>query len=246
MRLHLLGTGGYHPNERRHTACLMLPELGIVLDAGTAFFRMREHLATRELDIYLSHAHVDHIVGLTFLHGLLEGTDVERVTVRGDERKLAAIGAHLFDTDLFPAGFAWEFAPLAEEEPLAGGGKLTHFSMQHPGTSLGFRLDWPDRSMAYVTDTTASLSADYVERIRGVDLLIHECYYPDGMERQAVDFGHSTATPVAEVAREVGAGRLLLVHIDPMLPKDDPVGIAGMRAIFPETEVAEDGMVVDF
>ena len=27
MRLQLLGTGGYHPNERRHTACLLVPEL---------------------------------------------------------------------------------------------------------------------------------------------------------------------------------------------------------------------------
>ena len=32
MKLLLLGTGGYHPCERRQTACLMLPEAGIVLE----------------------------------------------------------------------------------------------------------------------------------------------------------------------------------------------------------------------
>ena len=42
MKILLLGTAGYHPSETRHTACVMLPEAGIVLDAGTGFFRVRE------------------------------------------------------------------------------------------------------------------------------------------------------------------------------------------------------------
>ena len=50
MKLLRLGTAGYHPNERRQTACFMLPEEGIVLDAGTGFFRVRQHLATPTLD----------------------------------------------------------------------------------------------------------------------------------------------------------------------------------------------------
>ena len=45
MKLLLLGTSGYHPSEQRQTACLMLPEVGIVLDAGTGFFRVRQHRA---------------------------------------------------------------------------------------------------------------------------------------------------------------------------------------------------------
>lgn len=44
MRLKLLGTGGYHPNEIRHTPCLLLPEQGIAFDAGTAAFRLPAQL----------------------------------------------------------------------------------------------------------------------------------------------------------------------------------------------------------
>ncbi len=51
MQVVLLGTGGYHPSELRHTACVMLPELGIVFDAGTSFFRVRELLCTSNLDV---------------------------------------------------------------------------------------------------------------------------------------------------------------------------------------------------
>ena len=67
MKVVLLGTTGYHPNDRRQTACMMLPELGVAFDAGTATYRVSEYLSTDSLDIFLSHAHLDHVVGLTFL-----------------------------------------------------------------------------------------------------------------------------------------------------------------------------------
>ena len=74
MKLIILGSTGYHPNELRHTACFMLPEIGVVLDAGTGIFRVRRTLQTPDLTIFLTHAHVDHIVGLTFLFDVLNGT----------------------------------------------------------------------------------------------------------------------------------------------------------------------------
>src|SRR5579871_6726587 len=66
MILQFLGTGGYHPNERRHTACLLLPEVGVVFDAGTGAFRIRERLRTPDIQLFLTHAHLDHVVGLTY------------------------------------------------------------------------------------------------------------------------------------------------------------------------------------
>ena len=71
MKLVLLGTGGYYANDRRHTACLMLPEVGVVLDAGSGMFRIRDYLATDRLDIFLTHAHLDHVIGLTYLIDVL-------------------------------------------------------------------------------------------------------------------------------------------------------------------------------
>ena len=48
MKLHCLGTGGYHPSEHRHTACYYLPELQLVLDAGTGMFRLPNQLKTQQ------------------------------------------------------------------------------------------------------------------------------------------------------------------------------------------------------
>jgi len=246
MKLILLGTTGYHPNDRRHTPCMVIPECGIMLDAGTAVFRAAKYLQTPELDIFITHAHLDHVIGLTYLFSLMYVHPLERVTVHGTADNLAAIDEHMFAEPLFPVKPPFDRSPLEGEVPLRGGGRLTHFSLEHPGGSVGFRLDWPGRSMAYVTDTTAAPDADYVEKIRGVDLLVHECYFPDSHADWAEKTGHSSTTPVAQVAARAGVGRLILVHLNPLSAEDDPIGLDVARAIFPNTELGEDLREVEF
>ncbi len=246
MKLLLLGTSGYHPNDRRHTACLMLPELGVVLDAGSAMYRVGKHLTTDTLDIFLSHAHLDHIVGLTFMFDVLHGHEMQQVTVHGEQAKLDAIRTHLFSELLFPVDPPFEMQALEHTVTLSDGALLTHFPLKHPGGSVGYRIDWPDRSIAYVTDTTVAPDAKYIEKIQGVDLLIHECHFGDDMPKQAELTGHSCLTPVAQVAAEAKVGRLVLVHINPLLAHDEDLKIDTARKIFPHLEIGVDGMEIEF
>ena len=246
MNLVLLGTTGYHPNDQRQTACLLIPQCGVMLDAGTGMYRAAEYLATSELDIFLTHAHLDHVIGLTYLFDINYQHPLERITVHAEAAKLAAIEEHLFAAPLFPLRPPGEFRALTGEVPLAQGGRLRHFPLAHPGGTVGFRLDWPGHSMAYVTDTAARLDADYVDEIRGVDLLVHECYFPDELAQWAEKTGHSHTTAVAQLARQAEAGRLLLVHTNPLTTEADPIGLPCARAIFPETILGEDRMEVEF
>jgi ribonuclease Z len=246
MKLLFLGTTGYHPNNRRQTACLMLPELGVVLDAGTGMFRVRDHLQTSTLNVFLTHAHLDHVLGLTFLFDVLFQKQVQRVQAYGNDATLTAVREHLFAPALFPVLPPLDLRPLVAEHRLADGARLTHFPLRHPGGSIAYRIDWADRSLAYVTDTTAEADAAYIDFIRGVDVLVHEYYFPDGWEAQAELTGHSCATPVATVAKEAGVGRLILVHLNPLSESDDPIGIVAARAVFPATVLAEDHMLIEF
>ncbi len=246
MKIILLGTTGYHPNDRRHTPCMVLPTCGVMLDAGTAMYRAGRYLQTPEVDIFLTHAHLDHVVGLTYLFDVVRDCPLDRIRVHALAEHLAALDEHLFSPALFPKKPPYESCPLGGEVALADGGRLTHFPLAHQGRVLGFRLDWPDRSMAYVTDTTAEPEADYVRRIAGVDLLLHECYYGDEGAAWAQQTGHSSTSQVARVAEKAGVGRLVLIHINPRSVENDPIGLETARAIFPDTEIGEDLMELEF
>ncbi|MBD3675349.1 MAG: MBL fold metallo-hydrolase [Planctomycetaceae bacterium] len=244
MKLILLGTGGYHPNNVRHTACVMIPEIGLIFDAGSSFFRVPACVQTEDVQIVLSHAHLDHTCGLTFFLPTLLRGDVKSAQVYGDDKTLNAVREHLFSDEIFPILPDYQFVTIPESLPVGGEGLLTHISQPHPGGSLGFRVDWPGRSLAYLTDTHCDGSA--VEFVREVDVLIHECNFPDGYEEFAQKTGHSTPSPVVKMAREAGVGRLILTHLDPTLEGDDPFYLSAMRDIFPQTDVATDLLELDF
>lgn len=247
MKLVLLGTTGYHPNDRRQTACMLLPDIGVLFDAGTGLYRASDYLKTDSLDIFLSHVHLDHCLGLTFLFDLrAECPNLDRVTVHGEPAKLDVVRDHLFNELLFPVRPPFEFAPLQKQCTLVDGGRLTHFPLKHPGGSTGYRVDWPDRSFAYVTDTIATPTADYVEKIRGVDLLLHECYFDDDDPARADLTGHSCLTPVLQVAAKAEVGKLVLVHINPMMKDDAEMDVHLVEHIFPNVVIGVDRMELEF
>ena len=244
MRVVFLGTGGYHPNERRHTASVLLPDAGVALDAGSGFFRVQNAIRSSTLDVFLTHAHLDHVCGLTFILVPLMRGDLERVRVFGTQDTLHAVRTHLLAQELFPVEPDFEWHILTGSIALPDNGELTWISLEHPGGSVGFRMDWPGKSLAYITDTTAP--GNYADFVRGVDVLIHECYFPDELDDWAQRTGHSSSSNVAKLARAAKVKRLYLVHVDPQRPDDDPVGLNGIRAIFPKTELTEDLMEIEF
>lgn len=242
MEVLFLGTAGYHPNETRQTSCVMIPEAGIVLDAGTGFFRVREHLRAPELTILLSHAHLDHVAGLTYLLDVLWEKPVQSVSIHGPAG-VEYVREGLFGTPLFPLPLAYPVSVVPDEGLEVAGARVTTRLLPHPGGSLAYRLDWPGRSLAYVTDTVASL--DYADFVRGVDLLVHECYFPDRMAEHARKTGHSWTSAVAELALAAGVKRLVLTHVNPLDPRPDPVELDAAAVRFAGAVVAQDGMAVE-
>jgi ribonuclease Z len=171
---------------------------------------------------------------------------LERIAVHGSGEKLAAVREHLLNEHLFPAPLPCQWQPLGDGPFSIRNVKIAHFPLEHPGGCVGYRLDWAGRSMAYVTDTTASPDAAYVAIIHGVDLLVHECNFRDAQREWAEKTGHSFTTAVAQVAAKAGVKRLVLTHFDSLDESDDPIDLAIARRIFPATELGYDGMAVEF
>lgn len=227
----------------------MIPEAGLILDAGTGLYRARDLICTRHLDILLSHVHLDHVIGLTFLFDILYEKTVDRITVHVAESKIKAIQEHLFAQDLFPVQPPFEIRPIKTTRPftLNSALQVTPIPVVHPGGCYAFRLDGlpGGRSMAYVTDTTADSQADYVGAIRDVDTLIHECYFPDGWEAKAELTGHSCLTSVAQVARAAAVGSCYLVHINPLNDGEVPLDLTSAKTIFNNIQVPSDQQIID-
>lgn len=247
MRLIVLGSGGYHPNARRHTLCLAIPEAHLLLDAGSSLFRLPADM-TGPIDLFLTHAHLDHVIGLTYYWGLVQTRPLGPIAIHGEAAKLQAVQQCLFSEHLFPKLPPYEFRPLPKKGELetAAGVRVRWFPLEHPGGSVGYRLDWPDRSLAYVTDTVGTDDPPYIEAIRGADLLLHECYARDEHAEAVNRAGHATTSQAAQAALRARVKRLVLLHINPQDTSDDPIDIRRARSIFPETEVAEDGAVYEF
>ncbi|MFG0260863.1 MAG: MBL fold metallo-hydrolase [Novipirellula sp. JB048] len=250
MQLQCLGTVGYHPNAQRHTSCYFLPESGILLDAGTGVFRLTPHIQTDSLDILLSHAHLDHSCGLTFLLDVLFETAVKSCRIWGEKAKLEAIRTHLFADLIFPAPLDAEWREIdAFDEFSIGDCTVSYRPQDHPGGSVAYRLEWPhaQKRLVYATDNTGDTSAAMAAWGQRCDLLMQECYFRDTAEQWARKTGHCWTSRVAEVANGMRPKKLLITHLNPRDLSDDPVDLETIRRqVDCPVLLAEDEMTVEF
>ena len=99
----------------------------------------------------------------------------------------------------------------------------------------------PPRSYAYCSDTRYTESI--IPLIRNVDLLYHEATFLKDLTEQAQLKFHSTAEQAAQIASLAGAKKLVLGHYSARYDDINPF-LDEARPIFPETELAFDGLTL--
>ncbi len=110
-----------------------------------------------------------------------------------------------------------------------------------PAADVTYRPYEP-RSYAYCSDT--AYFPELSEWVKGVDLLYHEATYPEEMAEKAALRFHSTAKTAADCALAAGAKKLLIGHYSSKYP-DISIFLEEARSVFPETELAYDGQIID-
>jgi ribonuclease Z len=249
MNLHCLGTGGYHPSERRHTSCFFVPRWDLLLDAGTGIFRLPPLLRSKRLDILLSHSHLDHTFGLTVLLDIVYQHPLDSIHLWAQSSKIDAIRDHLFHPEIFPAAIpvTWHSVEAGQSFELPNLSISTR-DQEHPGGSLAFRIqDSSGRSLVYATDTTGNADESFADWADRPDLLIHECYFRDSHRELAQKTGHTYVSRLIEVASKVQPKKLLVTHVNPLEESDDPVDLEVMASqVDCEVVLATDQLVLSF
>jgi ribonuclease BN (tRNA processing enzyme) len=224
MKIKCFGTAGYHPSEHRHTSCYYIPELSLLLDAGTGIFRLTAELLAdprESVDIWLSHAHLDHVVGLTFLLDTMAVTTLKRVRVFGEAAKLQAIRDLIYHDLIFPVEPTIEFIELPDSaSPFLVSGyrdySVQWLPLEHPGGAVGYVIEYAGKRLAYITDTTAYPDSQYIPALRDLDVLLHECNFGDEHQALAEKTGHSWLSAVVGVVERCRPTQTQLIHHNPL------------------------------
>lgn len=211
-----------------NTSCVALRLEGrlVVLDAGSGLVelgRVAQADGTREIDLIISHAHYDHVLGLPFFAPLLDPAVEVRLWFAGTVG--AATGEALVE-QLIRAPFL-PFSPSDLRARLTclalprsglvniAGAELRCCPVNHPGGNTGLRITHAERSLVYVADfeqDDGPQDAALAAFAEGADLALLDCTYtPEDYEAHR-GYGHAHWRACAAIADTAGIARWGLFH----------------------------------
>jgi len=221
----------------------------IFVDGGTGLYEEGIRLAAQpdpfKLNMLVTHTHWDHILSyplfepfyrsdceVTFFAPVSEKTDFPRL-IQGQ-----------YHDRTFPRSFD-EITARIEYRSFAGGEKfdldgvsVSTFQLNHPGITLGWRVEHNERAVCVITDN-APIEKNYlgqgmrekaaadpegfeknfndslIDFILGADLVIYDTHFNEESIKNRRHWGHSTPRSATAFALEAGVKHLLLHHHAP-------------------------------
>ncbi len=243
VTLHLLGTGAALSDAGRTTTMLAVhaPRSLYLIDCGgdAAHRALNNDLNLAEVSgLIVTHEHADHVGGFPLLmERLWLAGHTNPFPVYGNDAALKQVkrldGA--FDTSQWPNYPPLDLfhIPEMERQQVIATDDFTVIASpgRHSVPCIGLRFE--TRSGKVFTYSGDTEPCDSILRLAaGADVLVHEA--------TGLGPGHSSAVQAAEVAREAGAKKLVLVHIGPRADDGAPL-LAEARSVFPDTELGYDG-----
>jgi phosphoribosyl 1,2-cyclic phosphodiesterase len=237
MILRFYGTRGSIPvcNEDTkkyggNTTCICVESSAgdiIIVDAGTGIRELGGSLIAQgkaKVNLLFSHYHWDHIQGFPFFGPIFMKKTVLNIYGPADDIVPEKALSYQMTTPYFPTNLSNLPANITfnrlKNTLTIGSIKIETIVNNHPNHTRGFKFIENNRSFAFLTDNEVHAEngktpyADFVEFIKGTDLLIHDAQYTDDIYKKRIGWGHSTYHQVAKLAEDTGVNELMVTHHD--------------------------------
>ncbi len=208
-------------NFGRQTLCFTIETQKdiIILDAGTGIYRAGEYIMNkncyRNIWIFLTHFHLDNIIGLPYFKPFLDSNYTINIVGPNDpERSLKDVLKSSLYSSFSPIPSKPKakiniFEVLEENYNLSEDIKLATMYSNHPTTTMIYFLNIKGLKIAYAPDSEiweeATAFQDYNERLgkftSGFDILLHDSTYDNIDYKEKNHKGHSSIEIVANFVK---------------------------------------------
>ncbi|TXT58679.1 MAG: Ribonuclease BN [Promethearchaeota archaeon] len=246
MEIYFLGTNGWYASSTGNTVSILIQsnDFYLILDAGDGIHKLDDYMKEdKPVLIFLSHTHLDHIIGL---HQLGKFSFLKELIIfgfKGITRNLNRIIRHPYSAPFDNLPINVKIVELEE------GTHNLPFEvkcglLKHSDPCLGYRFTLENKIITYCTDT--GLCENLYKLSEDANVLITECSYKIGQENW--NWPHLKPEEAASVALESRVEQLLLTHFDASIyqtMEDRKNAENKAREIFPHTTAAYDNLKVE-
>lgn len=209
----------------------------IIFDAGTGMKELSNHYVKQNkfpinAKIFVSHPHYDHINSIPLFAPLyMKGNNIEIFGTHHHGMSIEQLISGQMDTIYFPITIKAFAANLRfrslQEETFTLGELIVHTIVlkNHPGKSLGYRVDYHDKSFCYITDNELYFKNSPRYKKADVDKLIQfihkatvvviDSTYTDADYAKRIGWGHSCLSQVVDLVDRAEVKTMCLYHHSP-------------------------------
>ncbi len=218
----------------------------LILDGGSGLIPLGQSLMTelqgRELraNLFISHTHWDHTMGIPYFAPAykMPGT-LTIYGIAGMEEVLKGFFSGAEAGEFFPVAYGKPRAEIIYKELMesthVGEAVVSYYYLNHPGLTIGFRVEYEGKSLVYISDNEpyrvsnrelvrreedesllARIDREVVAFSRSADMLIADTTFSDEEYGDLAGIGHSSVGDAMKIAVAANAKRLVLFHHHPL------------------------------